>query len=1076
MNPIFAPEEPLAEPLEEIVLELSDFQRAHIVIAVVESEILLHEAMAELGQRLSGRCTLREFDFRCPPHKSLPRFCRSLSQQYPFCIFAYGLEKSQKKTQVKGKQTGKKVESTYNEALAFMNMHREDIALSKAAVVLWVPPVVHADLLSKAGDFWAWRTAEVRFEPSPGTAIRPTTLGKLSLEDAEDLRRQALQIEDILNRPHRPNPAVMAELQRQLGALRKQLGQEEESEALQAQATLMLTTLGDENRLKELYCQRLIAAHEYLDFRGILQMREILRLRLEDLYVPLSATTEATQRIISRLSAAEAHERGHTVVEDPLLHELSQTEYVTERRVEVAKALQDHPRLVVLGDPGTGKSTFLKLLALTFARGKEFVQEKFGLTEDRIPILVPVAAYGETVAKDMEESRSASQGLSFADFLFQRLEKEGLPADVVQRVLEQGKGLLLLDGLDEVLDLNVRIAVSRQIERFISECNSRNRIIVTSRIAGYQRVGFTSDFVHFTLSPFGNKEISAFVWNWSEAYEQGVEPRDSKPRAEKRTEQLTDAILSTPAIQNLAANPLLITILALIHQQGTRLPSQRVELYRLCVEALAEHWQRVRSLYLPIDLYLGKRRLDEPYVVGTLAPIVLWLFKNRPTGLLHRTELEKHIADQLIEQEDVKETDAPSLARQFVDLIREQSGLLVERGPDVFDFLHPTFKEYLAARQLAVRRNPLEVIGPHLFAARWREVILLTAGILKGDHLDDFIQRILDSGVKQYDEVLYRPLFLAARCLADDVQVSARLRKEIRTQLFTLWHQPPFAPLRDEITQTFSLLAGNAVIGSEILDFLLNIMQDRAEDAETREKAAWALGRLGEPAATEAVLTALVAYLKDTDSDVRLSAASALGELGEPAATEAVLAALIVCLKDTDSNVRLSAASALGELGEPAATEAVLAALIVCLKDTDSNVRLSAASALGELGERVAPKAVLTTLVTCLKDKDSDVRFNAASALGRLGEPAATEAVLTTLVTCLKDKDSDIRFNAALALGQLGKPAITTTIAARLIEFWKPHLQDTNYRLFIDERRRSCDFAYEEIQKLAEQPIYDQAV
>ena len=600
------------------------------------------------------------------------------------------------------------------------------------------------------------------------------------------------------------------------------------------------------------YCQRLIAANEHLDFRGILQVRQILPLRLEDLYVPLYATTEAAQRLLSqelaernirqhlgRLPSPRGRRAGGTVLEaegetdDALLRELAQRERAPERRVEVAQALRENRRLVILGDPGSGKSILLKFRALTYARGRACIREKFGIDEDRLPILVPIAAYGEAVAQNAN--------LSFEDFVKAANFNPRPPCEVVEDVLERGECLLLLDGLDEVLDIGARMHVSRQIEQFTRTCAQGNRVVVTSRIAGYQRVGFAGDCAHLTLQPFGEEEIRAFVRNWSDAYEQSINSTDWEPRADQRASALSDAILSRPDIQRLASNPLLVTILSLIHQQGTRLPNQRVELYRLCVEALAETWQRARSLYHPIDLYLGPRLLDERYVVGILAPIAFWLFEHRPTGLLYRTELERQIAEWMVTQEGVKKTDAPSLAHQFVELIREQSGLLIERGQDLFDFLHPTFKEYLAARHLFERRNPVQILGGRLFAPRWREVVLLTAGLFRGDHLDDFLNDILKSGTK-YDDLLHRPLLLTTRCLADDIPASVALHRQVANRLFL--QMPTILVMEKTIHDLFTEVRGSRFAG-ELAGCILSLAQDARVPDGMRSYFVDMLDRLG---------------------------------------------------------------------------------------------------------------------------------------------------------------------------------------------------------------------------------------
>lgn len=587
------------------------------------------------------------------------------------------------------------------------------------------------------------------------------------------------------------------------------------------------------------YRQRLIADNERLDFRGLLQVREFLRMRLEDLYVPLKGTTESGQKPLS----GDESSLPLPGVDKALLHEHVQAELPTERHVELVQAVRNHHRLVILGDPGSGKSTLLKFIALTFTRGRGMVRERFQLDDDRVPLLIPIAAYGEAVPKGHHDSGSGARDLSFAEFLFQWLDAKGLDKTMVETALKRGECVVMLDGLDEVLELSTRIYVSRQIERFITECDSRNRVIVTSRIAGYQRVAFTGDFTHLTLLPFGDSEIKAFVHCWSEAYEKSLNGQSWKRRAGERERELAEAILSKPPIQRLATNPLLVTALALIHHQGRRLPHERGELYRLCVEALAEHWQRARSLYRPIDLYLGTHRLDERYVVAVLAPIAFWLLETRATGFLRRSELEERIAGWLMTHEGVKEADALSLAHQFVELVREQSGLLTERGADLFDFFHPTFKEYLTARHLCGKREPLESLKNYIFAPRWREVVLLTAGILEEERLNDFLSGILNSGTT-FDDLLHRPLFLVARCLADNVPASLQLRRDIAERLLLLWRHPQFSPLRSLLNSIFREAKGSS-LARDLADRLLALAQDATVDVSVRSAAASSLGQFG---------------------------------------------------------------------------------------------------------------------------------------------------------------------------------------------------------------------------------------
>ena len=672
-----------------------------------------------------------------------------------------------------------------------------------------------------------------------------------------------------------------------------------------------------------------------------------------------------------------------------------------ERKVELSQALGENQRVVVLGDPGSGKTTLLKYVALCLAQGEG---EKVGLPDGLLPVLLPISAYADALTK--------GEGLELADFPPHYFAQHGLPdlSPLFTEELERGRCLLLLDGLDEVVREEMRLEVAWRLRNLVSHYPD-NRYVVTSRIAGYRPGLLSEDFAHFTILPFGDEEIKRFARNWCYAYE-GMGAAELTPeakrRAEERTESLIAAITSKPAIKRLAANPLLVTILALIHYQGTRLPHRRVELYRLCVEALAETWNLARSLTgRPIDLWLGERRLDERLVVQLLAPIAFWMHSERPGGLVRREELEEHIAAHFKEREGKSPEEARELAHDFVELIREQVGLLVERGLDQFGFMHLTFEEYLAARYLAERRDVNELVKEHLHDPRWREVILLTAGTLRGDYAEDLVEAIWKAK-GPYDDILHRDLLMAAYCLADDVDVSHDLRRHILEDLFDLWHTTRYDKLRGEITEAFTAMRGSAC-ESEVVGDLVGALRD--EDASVRGSAAWALGRLSAP--SKEVADALLDALRDEHADVRRSAAWALGRLGE--ASDEVVNALLDALRDEHPNVRRSAAWALGGLSAP--SKEVADALLDALRDEHPSVRLSAAWALGRLGE--ASDEVVNALLDALRDKDADVRRSAAWALGRLS--AASDEVADALLDALRDEHPSVRLSAAEALGELGE-------------------------------------------------------
>ncbi|MCS6964029.1 NACHT domain-containing NTPase [Thermoflexus sp.] len=396
------------------------------------------------------------------------------------------------------------------------------------------------------------------------------------------------------------------------------------------------------------------------------------------------------------------------------------------------RALETYPQLVVLGNPGSGKSTLVRWLALVYARGSEGVRAALGWTEDRLPLVLPAAEFALAW-----QERPA---LSLEDYLRDRYgpaRRLGELRPLIEEALERERIFLLIDGLDEVLSLEARRALIAQLHRLLRRYRGL-QILVTSRIAGYGAAPLDAPFVSAHLRPLDKPAIELFLPRWSRALEEALRGRrDLSPaveeQIERRAQEMSAAILEGhPGIRELARNPLMLTAMALIYEQGTRLPEQRIELYRLLVEAFVETWNRARSpTGRPIDLYLGGRRLDEPFAVRILGPLAFEMHRDQPGGWLPREALLDHIARLLQEREDVPVDRAGALADDFLRLIQEGTGLLVEREQGLFGFFHRTFEEYLAARHLADRfdpADPLSDLRPFLHHPAWQEVLLLLSG------------------------------------------------------------------------------------------------------------------------------------------------------------------------------------------------------------------------------------------------------------------------------------------------------------------------------------------------------------
>jgi hypothetical protein len=295
-------------------------------------------------------------------------------------------------------------------AINAMNWGRERLRWSGYAVVLWVRPSTPGELGNRAPDFFSWRS------------------------DVFEL--------DV--------PADPVERQRLLAELR-----------LFAHSTPA--------ELRQRYCDYVLRACQWLDFRGLLQVRNAVRLPLDEVFIPLQATT--TLHSVPPPPSSQtfgADNRDYSVRE----------RYDTERRVALSEVVGQHQRLVVLGDPGSGKSTLLRFLALTFAQGKQRAQERLSIDEDRLPILIPLAAFSE--------SRKDTPDLSLAEFLPRYFSGQGLPelSPLFDNALREGRGLVLLDGLDEMLTYEDRADVAQSVADF-AHTYPTTRIVVASRVAGY---------------------------------------------------------------------------------------------------------------------------------------------------------------------------------------------------------------------------------------------------------------------------------------------------------------------------------------------------------------------------------------------------------------------------------------------------------------------------------------------------------------------------------------------------------------------------------------------------------------
>jgi len=886
-----------------------------------------------------------------------------------------------------------------------LNAMREVFANSSDCFIFWIYERHFEEFQRICKDIWLAKRGLYSFILKKGQSIEPLGYSyELSPAQAARLMVQAINVENELKTPGIPLTRKLS-LHEDLVRKYQLLGFTKYAEGHYKKLLSVSRELKNYEYLLSQYLENLRHRYEWLEFKGIRQLKLMVKMRLEDLFVPL----RFIRRIEISLGPEEylREEKKSPKTRKKELGKVRESLGGKEQRISF-KDLFRYKRAVVLGDPGSGKSTLLKYIAYRLAKEPEIAKRDFGLRDEYIPLIISVSSYSHFLNKDY----------TFSQFLRESY-KELWP--ILKDYLKGGRLLLLIDGLDEEVDSAKRVQIAREIEEFVAKY-PKNRFIITSRIAGYSIAAISMGFDHFIIQPFEGDDIKRFLLSWYKAL--------GEERPEEQSKRLYQTIIDVPAFKRLAANPLLLSIMALIHHQGIRLPYRRVDLYGCILDALAETWSLARALSgRPIDLWLGNRRLDRTLVERILAPIAFEVHKTSPGGIMTKDFLIEKVSHYFKEYEGKEGAEAQSLARDFVDLAREQIGILMERGIGRFAFTHLSLEEYLAARYLSGKERPEEIACNKLYDPRFEEIILLTAAILSGERSERFIKAIYNYDGELDKRFFRRSLLLAAHMIADEIELRYPLKKEILKNFLNTYLSPSYY-LKNEALKVIDSLKGASMEGY-VIDILLDSIRNGGPD--TQWAAAIALGSIG--STDKRVIDALLELVRDKDPFIRGAAIDALGSIGST--DERIISALLELVRDKAPFVQWAAADALGKIGS---TDI----LFELVRDEDPSVQYAAAIALGSIGS--TDKRVIDALLELVRDKAPFVQYAAADALGSIGSTsvllelvrgkappvqyAAADAlgkigstdkrVIDALLELARDKDTSVQEAAAIALGSIG--------------------------------------------------------
>lgn len=825
---------------------------------------------------------------------------------------------------------------------------------------------------------------------------------------------------------------------------------------------------------REKYLLRCSEAFDTLQYSGLASVGTVLPTsRLTEVYVAPSADvssddhSQAASRAISELvDSLQLDEAARVQFEA----QIRATRHAGRpRETKSARAIyQQRTNVAVLGDPGSGKTSFVKSEILAYCKPPSQSDNWYS---SHTPVFVPLS----------EAAALFGSGADLSEVAAAIAARQGLPLEAqhLRDLIAVGGVAFFFDGLDEVSIVAMRASLLEAIASLIEETGpTGNRFVLTSRPAAVQVVNIPEHFTTIHLRGLTDEEIERLAGHLIDLEfslsDDQIALRTPANEALALARQIVNDCRRNPGIRRLASNPLLLTLLVMIYVNSGPLAAKRHRVYAQAVATLVSVRNRSKGVQVFSESDLRRR----------LGHVATTVFDSGRTELPSRVEFEKILADAL-SKEGVR-GDVLITASNFVQSVAENTGILtlhqraLPNGGGAVSFMHHSFFEYYVAQGMLLRGG-LDALGSHVLEARWREVISLVVGIL-GDVADPtpVVSNVLASS-SQAEEVSGERLLFALDCALEcDVAPEATQRAiaEAVTESVRTGPARVDAEFRDALggrlarliessnspVQTGMLAAGVsessapvAAAFGELIGFV-GLHTDLPKDVVTAFEV---LAARREPIVLVSVVSAIasapalrsdgaLAALKDAfrgPSQARMAASRACERA--PALAVSVQEQLVACLDDSNTAISSSAARALLEGGvEPLApnnrqlvdkclrvwglTRQIEKDRILHVNVEKAHVeRLLVSDTLSDriLGIRLLPwlqrddAFVLNTILAVLRAKADGSLHRAALVSLRQAERARSALTLADadiLLRALSHKERDIRIGSARALMHVG--------------------------------------------------------
>ncbi len=390
---------------------------------------------------------------------------------------------------------------------------------------------------------------------------------------------------------------------------------------------------------------------------------------------------------------------------------------------------QKNHRLMILGKPGSGKSTFIRHLAFACCQGR--------FQSDKIPILIELRRIENYSSFNLLNIIHQEFGLS-------NLEE-------TKQILSRGKVLIFLDGLDETSS-NLRKNIQNNIDEFSRDTQFyRNSFILTCRISTTE---YNLDaFKYIEIADFNPEQVEKFAENWFT-----VSAKDSEHGKTLTSQFLSNLKLSeNKSIAELAVTPILLSLICWIYSDSQNFPTKRSELYQEGIKLLLSKWDENKNIQrdLGSEYYRNLSPEDKKKLLSYIANCK---FEQEQFTLFDEDELESYIT-----RYDHNFADENNKA--VIKAIEAQHGLLIERLHGIYSFSHLTFQEYFTAEYIVGNGQIEKLVKKYLIDTHWREVFLLVAELM-GNNAGKLLS-LMQKEAQTY--IFDMPKLQALLCWADEI-------------------------------------------------------------------------------------------------------------------------------------------------------------------------------------------------------------------------------------------------------------------------------------------------------------------